>query len=124
LEKYGEPQSIEDLKNHHLVSFSQPEKHPYGNINWILTLGMPHGKLHVSTFTSNSIECLIDVAKKDMGIVGSYAEYKIIKNSGLKNILPDVTDNGIKDYIIYPHYLKDDKEIINFKNYLITSLSK
>jgi DNA-binding transcriptional LysR family regulator len=122
LEKYGEPQSIEDLKNHHLVSFSQPEKHPYGNINWILTLGMPYGKLQVPTFTSNSIECLVEAAKRDIGIVGSYSEYKIIRNSSLQNILPDVIDKGIKDYIIYPSYLKNDKEIINFKNYLKENL--
>ncbi|AIL13146.1 hypothetical protein IM40_05905 [Candidatus Paracaedimonas acanthamoebae] len=122
LTKYGTPQTIEELKNHHLIAFSEPRKHPYANVNWILTLGMSEGKLHEAVFTSNSVECMIEAAKKSIGIVGSYQEMKIIKESNLINILPHVTDKEIKDYIIYPNHLKNDEHIINFKNYLIEKL--
>lgn len=119
---YGVPQSIEDLKNHHLIAFGHPERHPYANINWSLTLGMPEGKLHEPVFTSNSVECMIEAAKKGLGIVGSYENYKIIKESNLINILPEVKDTLIEDYIIYPDYLESDNEIISFKKFLIERL--
>lgn len=122
LKKYGTPQTIEELKNHHLIAFSEPRKHPYANVNWILTLGMPEGNLHEAVFTSNSVECMIEAAKRSIGIVGSYREMKIIEESNLINILPHVTDKEIKDYIIYPNHLKNDKDIINFKNFLIEKL--
>jgi len=121
---YGEPQAVTDLVNHHIIAFAQPEAHPYySSINWILTLGMPEGKLHEPVYTSNSIESLIKAAEKGIGIVGSYKDYEIIKKSQLKNILPDVKDKPLKEYFIYPDYLKEDGVIMDIKNYLIERLS-
>ncbi|MGC8483665.1 MAG: LysR family transcriptional regulator [Thermodesulfobium sp.] len=122
LEKHGEPQTVEDLKHHHIIAFGHPEVHPYADVNWILKLGIPDGKLHEPIFTSNSVECMVAAAKNSIGIVGSYQEMKIIRESNLINILPEVKDKEINDHIIYPKYLKEDKEFINFKNYLKTHL--
>jgi len=116
---YGEPQTAEDLVNHHIISFAQPEADPYyKDINWILTLGMPEGKLHAPVYVSNSIDNLIRAAEKGIGIVGSYDNYKIIKESNLKNILPDIKDKPLNEYFVYPDYLKDDEVIMDIKNYL------
>ena len=121
---YGEPQTVDDLINHSIMAFPQPETHPnYRDINWILTLGMPEGKFHNPVYTSNSIENLINAAEKGMGIIGSYEQYKIIKQSNLKNILPDIKDKPLKEYFIYPDYLKGDEVIIDIKNYLIKKLN-
>jgi DNA-binding transcriptional LysR family regulator len=116
---YGEPQTLEDLTNHHIIAFAQPETAPYyKDINWILTLGMPEGKLHTPVYVSNSIDSLIDAAENGFGIIGSYERFKIIRNSNLKNILPEIKDKPLKDYFIYPNYLKDDEVIMDIKNYL------
>jgi DNA-binding transcriptional LysR family regulator len=118
LEKYGEPQTVEDLKNHRIIAFGHPEEHPYADINWILRLGMPEGKIREPDFTSNSIECMIEAAKHDIGIVANYKEMKIVREANLKNILPDIKGKEIKEYIIYPDYLKEDQEILKIKEYL------
>ena len=119
LDKHGEPQTVDDLINHHIIAFAQPGiDHYYSNVNWILTLGMPEGKLHRPVYTSNSIECLIKAAQKGVGIIGSYEEYEIIKNSNLINILPSVKDKPLKEYFVYPDYLKEDEVINDIKNYL------
>jgi DNA-binding transcriptional LysR family regulator len=123
LKKYGEPQSVEDLKNHYIIAHAHPEKHPYSDVSWILSLGMPKGKQHEPVFTSTSVESLVKAAKKGMGIVGSYDEMEIIKNARLKNILPDVRDKKISEYFIYPDYLQEDQEIIALKDYLYTKLN-
>lgn len=122
--RYGEPQGVDDLVNHHIIAFPQPEAHRiYSGINWALTLGMPDGELHTPVYTSNSIESLIYAAEKGIGIIASYEKYKIIKNSNLKNILPTVKDDHLKEYFIYPDYLKEDKVILDIKNYLIKKLN-
>ncbi len=121
---YGEPQTVNDLVNHYIIAFPQPETHPYyRDINWILTLGMPEGELHNPVYISNSIESLIRAAEKGIGIVGSYEEFRIIKNSDLKNILPDIKDKPLKNYFIYPDYLKGDDVIMDIKNYLMKKLN-
>lgn len=121
----GEPQSVEELADHHVIAFPQSEiHHLYEHINWILSLGRPKGKLHNPIYTSNSSENQIEAAKQGIGIVSSYNTYKIIKNSGLKNILPEVKGKPFKEYFIYPTYHKDDKVIMDIKYFLKDKLSK
>lgn len=118
LEKHGEPQTVEDLKNHHLIAYAHPQEHPYSEVNWILKLGLPKGRLHQPVYASNSIECAINAAEKGVGIVSNYDELSLIKKSGLKNILPHVKCKKLKEYFIYQSYLKGDEEIMGLKNYL------
>jgi DNA-binding transcriptional LysR family regulator len=124
IDSYGEPKTVGDLINHRMVNFPQSEKNPYHrSVNWVLSLGMPEGKLHNPVYVSNSLESLIDAAEKGIGIVGLYEEYKVTKHSGLKNILPEIKDKPIKEYFVYPDYLKEDEVIMDIKNYLMEKLS-
>jgi DNA-binding transcriptional LysR family regulator len=123
LKKYGEPQSVDDLKNHRIIAPAHPEDYPYAELNWILNLGMSKGKQHEPVFTANSIESLIKAAKRGLGIIGSYEEMEIVKNSHLKNILPEVKEKKINEYFIYPDYLQEDQEIIALKTYLHAKLN-
>lgn len=121
---YGEPKSVDDLINHHIIAFPQSEIYSfYKNINWILSLGMQKGRLHVPIYTSNSVDSQIEAAKEGIGIVGSYDIFKIIKNSNLKIILPDVKDKPFRNYFLYPSYHKDDKTILDIKYFLTDRLN-
>ena len=81
LEKHGEPKTLDDLKYHQFLTFPSSSSFPYSDVNWILKLGMPQGKLRTPYFVSNSIECLVEAAKDGMGIISGYNEMKIFKNS-------------------------------------------
>lgn len=120
---YGEPRLIDDLKDHYIIAYNQPEIGNNININWILTLGMSEGKYHNPIYTSNSIESLINAAKRGVGIIGSYEEFSIIKESNLIKILPDVKDKPQEAFFIYPRYLNDDKIILNIRDYLKEKLN-
>ena len=124
LEKYGEPETIDDLTKHHLITtnLSHPGDYPYANIQWILKLGLPEGKLHEPVFMSNIIECRIDAAQKGIGILAGYDEMTIFRNENFKNILPEFKDKKIECYFTYPDYLKEDLDIIGIKHYLQNAL--
>lgn len=122
LKKYGEPKTLSDLRDHHIIAPAHPEDYPYAELNWILKLGIPKGKQHEPVFTSNSIESLIKAAKQGMGIIGGYEQMEIIKNSYLKIILPDIKDKKVDWYFTYPNYLQQDQDIVALKNYLHTAL--
>lgn len=118
---HGEPQTIEDLANHRIVAFPSTETNNNDVINWILTLGMPEGEFHAPVYVSNSIDNLIRAAEEGIGIIGSYEQF--VKKSSLQNILPDIKDKPLQDYFIYPDYLKDDKIILDIKDYLMKKLN-
>ena len=124
LEKYGEPQSLEDLHKHNIIAPANSEGYPYADVNWILNIGAIKGEELEPVYTSDSIECLIDAAKRDIGIIGGYECMKILKNANLKNILPEISENEVKLYFIYPRYKKDDKAIINLYEYITSILTR
>jgi DNA-binding transcriptional LysR family regulator len=123
LKKYGEPQTVEDLPHHYILAHAQPEKHPYSDILWILKLGMPKNQVREPVFASNTLECLVEAAQKGLGILGGYEKMSLIKNSGLKNILPAIADTAIKWYCIYPQSFKSDKQIEDIQNFLYEKLA-
>jgi DNA-binding transcriptional LysR family regulator len=95
LEKYGEPQTIEDLKHHRFVS-SISEVDSFEDAKGVL-------------------ECLIEAAQKGKGIISAYEKTRIVQNSNLKNILPDLITKKRQEYFVYPEYLKADKNIYEYK---------
>lgn len=118
LKRFGEPQTVEELKNHYLISMTNPDQHPYADVNWILRLGRSNGELNKPAYTSNSLECRVKACEKGIGIIGSYIEFSLIKMANLINILPNVKCARLKNYFIYPSFLKEDEEIIKIRNYL------
>ena len=119
LSLYGEPKSVDDLKNHKIIVISSnPKDYPLVDIHWILKLGLPEGTLHKPSFLSNTVECMINAAEKGMGIIGGYEIMSILKKANLVNILPDVSDKQVKNNFIYPEILQEDDQIMDLKNYL------
>lgn len=118
LAKYGEPEKIEDLKNHFIIAPAKTENFPYSDLEWILKLGLPSGQKHIPVFSSTLIECLVQAAKNGMGIIAAYEVMSLIKDSGLKNILPTIKDQGVKEYLIYPNYFMKDPHIQEFRKFI------
>ena len=123
LTKYGTPQTLAELRNHHILVQSSPESHPYSDINWILRLGMPHGEMHEPVFKSNSFECLMDAASQGTGIISCYEQMKIVKDLNLINILEEVEGDPIRCYLHYPSFLEKDIQLDTFKKYLLEKLA-
>jgi len=123
IERYGEPTTIDDLSHHQLLTYPVSMDYPYSDTSWILKVGMPEGKFRKPFFTSNSVECLVEAAKNNIGIMSGYEQMKIFRDSGLKIILPTIKSKPTKEYIIYPAYLKEDPEIIGLEKYLKTKLT-
>jgi len=124
LSRHGEPKSIDELKNHKLIVMaSDPKDYPLVDIHWILKLGLPEGVSHKAVFLSNTVECMINAAKKGLGIVGGYEIMSIFREANLVNILPHVSDKTVKNNFIYPEALKGDPDITEIKKYLTNKLT-
>ncbi len=122
ISKYGEPKEVSELNNHYFVTYAQPEKHPYSDIRWSLGLGMPPNEFREPIYTSNSMECLVDVTKKGMGIFASFEKMSIIRDAKLKVILPEIYDTPVKWYYTYSKCFKNDSEIKKLGNFLKENL--
>ena len=117
LEKYGEPKSVDDLKNHQLVAFSQAKNSYFTDLDWHLSLGQKEGEKR-SPILRISDPIYSATEGKGIGIVTLGDKNILLKKKKLVNILPELTGPTINVYYAYSEHFKGIKSIKNFSEFL------
>lgn len=118
LQKFGHPESLEDLDNHRLLTYGDYIQHPYLNINWILRAGSPAGQVREPYMQINSIQGLRSMAEAGFGIITLSEENPILKSSNLIPVLPEINGPEMESYLIYPMQLKNSRRVQVFREYV------
>lgn len=117
LEKYGIPQTIEDLDHHQLITYGGYDPHGYNN--WVLNLGKqlnePSRKSHLEV---NSVQGLIKSALLGMGIMEAPNDPSVLNFSELVRVLPRKRGPQQKVYYIFSQKRKNSKKIKLLFKYL------
>jgi len=118
LKKFGTPRSVGDLDGHQLIGYGDHTNHPYHSSNWLLTIGLPEGKMREPYVQANATQTRVMMAQSDMGIITVPGEHPGIHTSGLVEINLGVQGPTIDLYYIYSKQLKNSKRILGFRDYL------
>lgn len=118
LQKYGIPQTIEDLESHRLIGFGPEKIHLFDNINWHLKLGSSKGKTHKPYISANSLRALFHFCNSGFGIISFSQESPLLKGSNLVEVLPEVIGPSFDICFVYPIQLKGIKKIEVLEEYL------
>lgn len=86
LEKMGTPKTIEDLENHHLLSFYHEQGGFRGDMDWYLRLT---GKRITPRITINNAFGLFEAARQGLGIFSIISEFPYMPFTDLDEILAD-----------------------------------
>lgn len=124
IEKFGKPQTIDDLDNHRILVFSKKAEPPYSEIHWPLKLGRKGKKIRKPFYAASSVEHILSAAEKGLGIVSSYGQILESRKSNLIPILEEAEGPEYKDYIIFPKNLKETKRVMLVKNFIIENLGQ
>lgn len=89
IEKYGVPKTLDDLKDHRLISYYSDYEGNIGNVDWHLKRGLPDHALRESHLSINSGFLGVEAVCQGMGIITLMEEYEYIKNSNLVKIQLD-----------------------------------
>lgn len=124
LEKFGNPTSPEDLDNHRLLVYGDDAAHPYGNINWLLHVGIKKNQPpRIPYLRINSAYGLGRCVEAGLGIAAISQEYAI---SELKNliVLPNFIGPTVKIYYVYPKSLQKFKRVTVLGDFLKENLDR
>lgn len=88
LEKFGIPQTAEDLDHHRLITYGGNVYNPYGNASWVLNLGRQSGEpSRISFLEVDSLHGLVNSAILGLGIIEAPNDPSVL-SAGLIRVLP------------------------------------
>ena len=117
LVKYGKPESINDLKNHRIVTFGLPVPTHLSELNWLETVGDFDGGQRVPTLQINDLLSIRRAVKTGVGIA-MLPDYLIEKDSGLVQLLPETEVPSFDTYFAYPEAMKNQAKLKAFRDFL------
>jgi DNA-binding transcriptional LysR family regulator len=122
LEKHGTPQTLDEVKNHHLVLFGEHHP-PVTHVNWLAQAlqNMGHTGQHNARLEVNSMAAMAYAIAGGLGI-GSIPTYAAAEFPDLVQILPDVTSPTVDAYFVYPEELRSSKRVSVFRDFLMSEL--
>jgi DNA-binding transcriptional LysR family regulator len=122
LDKFGVPETPEDLDHHHLLTFGEDIRRPNKNINWMLKLGVKPGYVREPYLRINSALGLRRAAEAGLGIAALSKECEP-QEITLVNVLPKNEGPVVDLRYVYPDQLKNSRRVLAFGDYLAEVLS-
>jgi DNA-binding transcriptional LysR family regulator len=117
--EHGEPQSVEELDNHRIISFGEPVPSYLGDINYLERLGRPDSSPRRAAMRVNAIYGMMQAARAGIGIA-MLPDYVTQGEPELQRVLPGIELPAYEAYFVYPPALKNSKRVGVFRDFLVS----
>lgn len=119
LDIFGKPETVNDLDHHRLLTFAQPDKSSYSDVNWALKIGRQGKKNRTPFHTANSSEILLKLAEAGLGITPFCDFMRVGRGSKLVRVLEELNGPPNEFFLTYPKNLVNSRRIILIKDFLL-----
>jgi DNA-binding transcriptional LysR family regulator len=123
LERYGMPQSLDDLDRHRLIGYDETYNPPFTDINWILTAGRVPGEARRPVLRVNNIYGMYRACAVGTGIA-SLPDYMANLTTGLIPVLPELEGPTHDAFFVYPEELRHSSRVTVFRDFLLSRLNE
>jgi DNA-binding transcriptional LysR family regulator len=119
LDRFGRPQSLDDLDDHRIVTFGVPVPQYLKNLNWLEIAGRDPDKPRTAILRINNLLSIRNAITRGIGIA-MLPDYMAGKDSGLERlVLPEADVPGFSTYFVYPAELKNSARVNVFRDFLL-----
>ena len=118
LERFGHPQSVDDIDQHRIVTFGVPVPQYLKNVNWLETAGRDTGNPRQPILRINNLLSIKNAIARGIGIA-VLPDYMIEKDSTLVRLLPEAEVPSFYNYLVYPSELKNTARVNVFRDFLL-----
>ena len=120
-EKYGVPQSIEDIDRHRIIAFGDTAPGAIRGVNWIQDVGH-QGMPRQPAMMVNSIFGVLKACESGAGIA-ALPTYLIRSSGRVKVILPDVMGPVFRTHFVYGQELRNALRVKVLRDFLIERMT-
>lgn len=119
IEKYGLPKTVEDLKHHQLISFSEDQRCLFNETNFDKSSQYyPDPSIIINSSVGE-----LKLCERGLGIAKISTQLNALQNTSLVEILPDLPPHEIDLFYIYRQSNKQKEIIHSFYEHMIQLLS-
>jgi DNA-binding transcriptional LysR family regulator len=118
IRRYGAPQSIEDLDNHAIVSYSGTPAPHLSAVRWLEIAGLDGKSPRKPAFSANSVIAMKYAIRAGIGI-GLIPDYLIEEDAELVPVLREADLPTVQIYFVLPEELKTAKKVQVFRDFLV-----
>lgn len=118
LQRFGTPETIQDLDRHRLITFGEPAPQYLRNLNTLETVGLPDGQVRPSILQINNLMSIKAAIERGIGLA-LLPDYMIDKQAKLVQILPEMAMPTFDTYLCYPEQLRNSAKLKVFRDFLI-----
>jgi DNA-binding transcriptional LysR family regulator len=119
VEKYGEPETIDDLKRHNILGYSPGAQQSTTARDWM------RDTLLIEQFhalTVNNYFGLLQAAEHDLGIA-ALPDYAVIGRPKIRQVAKELSSPPFTVYLAYPEVLRHSKRVQAFRDFLIEEVA-
>ena len=118
INRYGEPQSIDDLDNHKIISFGEPAPSYLLDVNWLEIAGRDSDNprpsiLQINSQTSIKRACLLVIG------VAMLPDYIVGRDPGLIQLPVSADIPSFDTYFCYPSEMKNSAKLKVFRDFIV-----
>jgi len=119
IKRYGQPETLEDLKHHRIISYGENAPNYLVRVNWLLTAGMENNKMRDASFQVNNLRALRRVCEEGSGIA-VLPDYIVEDRHALVQLFPDIEVPEFDTYFCYPGELRNNARLGVFRDFLLS----
>ncbi len=118
IRRYGEPQTLEALDEHQIVSYSGTPAPHLSTIRWLETAGIDGRAPRKPAFAANSVVAMKYAIRAGIGI-GLIPDYLTEEEAELVPVLREVQLPSLPIFFVLPEELKTAKKVQVFRDFLV-----
>lgn len=123
LKSRGIPQSVDDLKDHDLITYGQDSRPPIQDINWVTTVGDPPPGERRVVLEVNNQYAIYRAVRSGLGLA-ALPDYMVDENLNVVRVLPDLDGPRAESYFVYAEELRHSKRISVFRDFLVRKVAE
>ncbi len=125
-DRYGKPETPEELDHHRLITYGDETQPPVGSLNWITTAGRDPGDERPprrAVLRINNVYGMLRATERGVGLA-SLPDYLASTSYRLERVLPELEGPSFTAYFVYPSELRASKRVAVFRDFLLEKVAE
>ena len=119
IRNYGEPGSLAELDNHHIITFGGDSTNYFFKINWLEFAGLSDRSKRNSTIKVNNLFAIRKMVEAGVGIA-VLPDYIVGEKSQLVQLMQNVDVLSLDTFFCYPEEMRSSARLKAFRDFLIS----